>query len=83
MVKINLILFVIIMMIGKTQEQTESAFQSSVFTDNFIDYIKSVENPKFSAGPVHDSAEGGNKTYGYGHKLTDTEKNLIIYMVFL
>jgi len=56
------------------QDQTDSAFQSSVLTEDFIDYIKSVENPKFSAGPVHESAEGGNKTYGYGHKLTDTEK---------
>ena len=56
------------------QDQTESAFQSSVFTDDFVDYMKSVENPKFSAGPVYESAEGGNKTYGYGHKLTDTEK---------
>ena len=23
---------------------------------------------------LHESVEGGNKTYGYGHKLTDTEK---------
>ena len=54
--------------------QTNDAFQSSVLTDNFVQYMKDVENRNFSSGPVYDSKEGGNPTYGYGHKLTNTEK---------
>ena len=56
------------------QAQTDDAFQSPVLTDDFVQYIKNVENPDFKFGPSHESKEGGNKTYGYGHKLTDTEK---------
>ena len=54
--------------------QTNDAFQSSVLTDNFVQYMKDVENRNFSSGPVHDSREGGSPTYAYGHKLTETEK---------
>ena len=39
--------------------------------------MKSVENPKLSSGNLkmlkHKSAEGGQDTVGYGHKLTDKE----------
>ncbi len=45
--------------------------------ENFLDYMKSVENPKLSSGNLkmlkHKSAEGGQDTVGYGHKLTDKE----------
>ena len=54
--------------------QTNDAFQSSVLSENFIQYMKNVENRDFQFGPMHESKEGGNPTYGYGHKLTDTEK---------
>ena len=54
--------------------QTNDAFQSSVLTDNFVQYMKDVENRNFSSGPVYDSKEGGNPTYAYGHKLTEIEK---------
>tara|TARA_R100001480_G_scaffold7826_1_gene15920 strand:- start:39 stop:590 length:552 start_codon:yes stop_codon:yes gene_type:complete len=55
-------------------EQTNDAFQSSVLSEDFIQYMKDVENRNFSSGPVHESREGGNPTYGFGHKLTNTEK---------
>ena len=48
--------------------------------ENFIKYMKKVENAKLLAGDTsmlqHDSAEGGNKTIAYGHKLTDKEREL-------
>ena len=45
----------------------------------FINYIKKVENDplrlgKKNAKVIHPSAEGGNDTVAYGHKLTDEEK---------
>ena len=45
--------------------------------EDFINYMKKVENARLLAGDTsmlqHDSAEGGNKTIAYGHKLTDAE----------
>ncbi len=44
----------------------------------FINYIKKVENDPLRLGltkkVIHKSAEGGNDTVAYGHKLTDKEK---------
>jgi len=54
--------------------QTNDAFQSSVLSEDFIQYMKNVENRDFNFGPVSESKEGGNPTYGFGHKLTETEK---------
>tara|TARA_R100001440_G_scaffold27302_1_gene44828 strand:+ start:391 stop:972 length:582 start_codon:yes stop_codon:yes gene_type:complete len=67
-------LTVIIFILMTIQAQTNDAFQSSVLSENFIQYMKDVENRNFSSGPVHDSKEGGAPTYGFGHKLTETEK---------
>ena len=48
------------------------------FSSTFIEYIKSVENSikkglKGGKWYPHDSAEGGNKTIAYGHKLKSGE----------
>jgi len=53
--------------------------QPEVYEDKeFLNYIKKVENNPLRLGDknniVHDSAEGGNDTVAYGHKLTDEEK---------
>ena len=46
----------------------------------FVDYIKQVENPNLKYGMIHKSAEGGNDTIAFGHKLTDEEiKNNKVY----
>ena len=46
--------------------------------DEFINYIKKVENDPLRLGltkkVIHKSAEGGNDTVAYGHKLTNKEK---------
>ena len=39
----------------------------------FVDYIEQVENPNLKYGMIHKSAEGGNDTIAFGHKLTDKE----------
>ena len=39
----------------------------------FLDYIEKVENPNLKHGMIHKSAEGGNDTIAFGHKLTDKE----------
>ena len=46
----------------------------------FVDYIEQVENPNLKYGMIHKSAEGGNDTIAFGHKLTDKEiKNNKVY----
>ena len=46
----------------------------------FVDYIEQVENPNLKYGMIHKSAEGGNDTIAFGHKLTDEEiKNNKVY----
>ena len=46
--------------------------------EKFLNYIKKVENAPLKLGltndVVHKSAEGGNDTVAFGHKLTDEEK---------
>jgi GH24 family phage-related lysozyme (muramidase) len=51
-------------------------------TQDFIDYIKSLENPHFvgynkssKLWTPHKSPEGGLPTIGYGHKMTSSEVN--------
>lgn len=62
------------MMIGETQEQTNKML---LYSEGFLNYIKKAENaPLFLSGTnalPHKSAEGGNDTIGYGHKLTNEE----------
>ena len=66
----------------KKPEQTEEntvISQPEVYEDKeFLNYIKKVENSKLLKGNkekiIHPSAEGGNDTVAYGHKLTDEEK---------
>ena len=66
----------------KKPEQTEEntvISQPEVYEDKeFLNYIKKVENSKLLKGNkekiIHPSAEGGNDTVAYGHKLTDKEK---------
>ena len=53
--------------------------QPEVYEDKeFLNYIKKVENNPLRLGIkkeiIHPSAEGGNDTLGFGHKLTDEEK---------
>ena len=51
-----------------------------MISDNFLDYLKKVENGGKAGGDEdaglwypHASPEGGNDTIGYGHKLLDNE----------
>tara|TARA_R100001082_G_scaffold85817_1_gene52414 strand:+ start:1935 stop:2528 length:594 start_codon:yes stop_codon:yes gene_type:complete len=76
LIKINLILVILILMTIQptVATQTNDAFQSSVLSEDFIQYMKNVENRDFKFGPMHESKEGGSPTYGFGHKLTETEK---------
>lgn len=50
---------------------------SPIDDDAFIEYMKTVENAPLLAGDTsklqHNSAEGGNDTVAFGHKLTDEE----------
>jgi len=62
----------------QTEENTAIS-QPEVYEDKeFLNYIKKVENNPLRLGDknniVHESAEGGNDTVAYGHKLTDEEK---------
>ncbi len=62
----------------QTEENTVIG-QPEVYEDKeFINYIKKVENSELLGGDknniIHPSAEGGNDTLGFGHKLTDEEK---------
>lgn len=50
----------------------------SVWSPGFIDFMKVVENAPLAAGEanlLHDSPEGGTKTWGYGHKLDLVEQS--------
>lgn len=62
----------------QTEENTGNS-QPEVYEDKeFLNYIKKVENSELLKGNkekiIHPSAEGGNDTLGFGHKLTDEEK---------
>ncbi len=62
----------------QTEENTVIG-QPEVYEDKeFLNYIKKVENSELLGGDknniIHPSAEGGNDTLGFGHKLTDKEK---------
>ena len=48
-----------------------------MFSDDFLNYIMDNENARLKVtgtGMRHTSAEGGNDTIGFGHKLTDAEQ---------
>ena len=67
--------------VAKPEQTKENTVirQPEVYEDKeFINYIKKVENSKLLGGDknniIHPSAEGGNDTLGFGHKLTDEEK---------
>ena len=60
------------------EEVTSDIQSASVLSPDFIEFIKSVENPNrigFKNGKwyPHQSPEGGLPTIGYGHKLTHDE----------
>jgi len=62
----------------QTEENTAIS-QPEVYEDKeFLNYIKKVENSELLNNNkekiIHPSAEGGNDTLGFGHKLTDEEK---------
>ena len=59
---------------------SDDAFKLQSYQDeDFINYLKTVENNKLLAGDMskmkHDSVEGGNQTIAFGHKLTDKERD--------
>ena len=61
------------------KEQIKELKRNETYDDKeFVKYMKTVENNKLRLGDkselVHPSAEGGNDTVAYGHKLTDNEK---------
>tara|TARA_R100001015_G_C4620858_1_gene177922 strand:- start:102 stop:1769 length:1668 start_codon:yes stop_codon:yes gene_type:complete len=60
----------------RNQEEFERITRADEGED-FVNYMKKIENAQLLAGDTsmlqHDSAEGGNKTIAYGHKLTDAE----------
>ena len=71
----------VILPIAKPEQTEENTVisQPEVYEDKeFLNYIKKVENNPLRLGDknniVHESAEGGNDTVAYGHKLTDEEK---------
>ena len=71
----------VIVPIAKPEQTEENTVisQPEVYEDKeFLNYIKKVENNPLRLGDknniVHESAEGGNDTVAYGHKLTDEEK---------
>ena len=71
----------VILPIAKPESTEENTIvsQSETYDDKeFVKYMKTVENNKLRLGNknelIHPSAEGGNDTVAYGHKLTDTEK---------
>ena len=77
----------VILPIAKPEPTKENTIvsQSETYDDKeFVKYMKTVENNELRLGDkselVHPSAEGGNDTVAYGHKLTDNEKETgIIY----
>ena len=61
------------------KEQVKELKRNETYDDKeFVKYMKIVENNELRLGNknklVHASAEGGNDTVAYGHKLTDNEK---------
>jgi GH24 family phage-related lysozyme (muramidase) len=67
---------------GMREEFTANVQPSHVMSPDFIDFIKSVENPnkvgyKNGKWYPHKSPEGGLPTIGYGHKLTQSEVNTL------
>ena len=60
----------------RNQEEFEKITRADE-SEDFVNYMKKIENAQLLAGDTsmlqHDSAEGGNKTIAYGHKLTDAE----------
>jgi GH24 family phage-related lysozyme (muramidase) len=60
-------------------EGVKKVEKNEIYDDKeFVKYMKIVENNELRLGNknklVHPSAEGGNDTVAYGHKLTDKEK---------
>lgn len=71
----------VLLPIAKPEPTKENTIvsQPEVYEDKeFLDYIKKVENNELRLGTtkkiIHPSAEGGNDTLGFGHKLTNEEK---------
>ena len=76
--KIIFIILLINMPIDKAisyqdQEQVLPEAKPFYAEDSFLNYMEEVENPNLSHGIIHKSAEGGNDTMAFGHKLTDEE----------
>ncbi len=74
MLKVGLYLLLILILKTNMTIQAETN-NMLLFNSKFLDYIKTAENEKlkkFGTKMIHDDG-AGNKTIGYGHKLTQNE----------